>query len=66
MLNLRLPGSKRKYALLLALVGSFLAVWSWSASAASSPQTISLTEVSVPKNDRALGGFSFDRAPDRG
>ena len=66
MSNLRLPGSKRKYALLLALVGSFLGVWSWSASAASSPQTISLTEVSVPKNDRALGGFSFDRAPTAG
>ena len=63
---LRLPGSKAKYWLSLALVASLVGVWSWSASAASSPQTITLTEVSIPKNDRPLGDFAFDRAPTAG
>ena len=34
-----------------------------TASAIDSPQTFTLLEVSLPKNDRPLGDFSFDRPP---
>jgi allene oxide cyclase-like protein len=39
------------------------AVWSLSASATGGPTTITLVEVSVPKNDRPFGDFTFDSAP---
>ena len=38
-------------------------VWALSASATSGPTTITLHEVSIPKNDRALGDFTFGRPP---
>src|SRR5262245_26176928 len=38
-------------------------VWTLSASATSGPTTITLREVAIPKNDRALGTFTFDRPP---
>jgi hypothetical protein len=34
-----------------------------AASANGNPQTLTLIEVSVPKNDRPLGDFRFDRPP---
>ena len=37
-----------------------------AASAISNPQTLSLIEVSIPKNDRPLGDFRFDRPPAAG
>ena len=56
----------RKYSVALALVASFAAVWAWTASAVDGPRTLSLIEVSVPKNDRPLGDFRFDRPPASG
>jgi hypothetical protein len=53
----------RKLAIVLVLVLVSLAVWAWSAAASSSPHTFSLLEVDIPKNDRPLGNFSFDRPP---
>jgi hypothetical protein len=56
----------RKYVVVSALVASFAAVWAWTASAIDGPQTLSLIEVSVPKNDRPLGDFRFDHPPASG
>ena len=56
----------RKYWIVPALVVVSVAAWAWSASATTQPQTFSLIEVSVPKNDRALGEFAFDRPPASG
>ena len=38
-------------------------VFATTASAIDSPQTFTLLEVSLPKNDRPLGDFSFDQPP---
>ena len=38
-------------------------VFATTAGAIDSPQTFTLVEVSLPKNDRPLGDFSFDRPP---
>jgi len=38
-------------------------VFATTAIAIASPQTFTLIEVSLPKNDRPLGDFSFDRPP---
>ena len=38
-------------------------VFATTASAIDSPQTFTLLEVSLPKNDRPLGDFSFERPP---
>lgn len=38
-------------------------VFATTASAIDSPRRFTLLEVSLPKNDRPLGGFSFDRPP---
>ena len=56
----------RKYWIVPALVVVSVAAWAWSASATTQPQTFSLIEVSIPKNDRALGEFAFDRPPASG
>ena len=44
-----------------ALAAVVVGVWAWSASAADSPRTFTLLEVDIPKNDRPLGDFTFDR-----
>ena len=54
---------KRKLWVVPALVVLLVAVWAWSASTINSPQTFSLIEVSIPKNERPLGDFTFDRPP---
>jgi Dirigent-like protein len=46
-----------------ALVAVVVGVLAWSASAAHSPRTLTLLEVDIPKNDRPLGDFTFDRPP---
>ena len=56
----------RKYAIVPALVAVIAAVWVWTASAVDGPRTLTLIEVSIPKNDRALGDFSFERPPASG
>ena len=53
----------RRLWLVPALVALTAAVWALSASAVDGPQTFSLLEVDIPKNDRALGDFRFDRPP---
>ena len=56
----------RKYWIVPALVVVSMAAVAWTASATTKPQTFSLIEVSIPKNDRALGAFRFDRPPASG
>jgi len=53
----------RKYLIVFVLTASSVAAWAWSASATTQPQTFRLTEVSIPKNDRPFGDFTFDSAP---
>jgi Allene oxide cyclase barrel like domain len=55
--------SMRKYWLVPVLVATLAAVWAWTASATDGPGTLTLIEVSIPKNDRPLGDFTFDRPP---
>lgn len=56
--------SRRKRWFVPAVAALAVAVvWTLSASATSGPTTITLHEVAIPKNDRALGNFSFDRPP---
>src|SRR5215831_20404416 len=58
------PSSRRRRWLAPAAVALAVAVvWTLSASATGGPTTITLHEVSIPKNDRALGAFTFDRPP---
>lgn len=56
----------RKYCIVFMLAVVSVAALAWSASATTKPQTFSLIEVSIPKNDRALGEFKFDRPPASG
>jgi allene oxide cyclase-like protein len=56
----------RRLWLVPALVVLTAAVWALSASAVDGPQTFSLLEVDIPKNDRPLGDFRFDRPPTGG
>ncbi len=56
----------KKQVFVPALVVLVVGVWAWSASATSGPQKFSLIEVDVPKNDRPLGDFQFDRPPTGG
>jgi hypothetical protein len=53
----------RRSAVTLGLLVSAVAVWASTASAITSPQTISLLEVSGPNSEQQLGDFAFDRAP---
>jgi allene oxide cyclase-like protein len=53
----------QKYWLVPVLVVALAAVWAWTASATDGPRTLTLIEVSLPKNDRPLGDFTFDRPP---
>lgn len=56
----------RKYWIVPVLAVVSVAALAWSASATTKPRTFSLIEVSIPKNDRALGAFTFDRPPASG
>ena len=51
-----------RVTLVVAIVAA-VTVFATTASAIDSPQTFTLLEVSLPKNDRPLGDFSFDRPP---
>jgi hypothetical protein len=56
--------SPHRYWLVAGVAAVAVAVvWTLSASATSGSTTITLHEVSIPKNDRAFGGFTFDRPP---
>ena len=67
MQHLRFKRSTAKHWLMPVLVASIIAAaWAWSASAIPGPQTLSLIEVSIPRNDRPLGDFRFDRPPAAG
>lgn len=58
------PGSLRGRWIAPAVVALAVAVvWTLSASATSGPTTITLREVAIPQNDRALGDFAFNRPP---
>jgi hypothetical protein len=63
MRNSWLKRPRRRHWLVPGLVVVVVAVWAWSASAITGPRTFSLLEVSIPKNDRPLGDFNFDRPP---
>jgi hypothetical protein len=52
-----------KHWLVSALLVVLAAVWACTASATNRPQTFSLLEVSIPRNDRPLADFTFDRPP---
>jgi hypothetical protein len=47
----------------LAMAMVAATIFATTAGAIDSPQTFTLLEVSLPKNDRPLGDFSFDRPP---
>jgi hypothetical protein len=64
MKHLQKKGSTVKWLVpVLAAASVVAATWAWSASAIAAPQTLTLIEVSIPKNDRPLGDFRFDRPP---
>ena len=50
-----------RVTLVVAIVA--VTVFATTARAIDSPQTFTLLEVSLPRNDRPLGDFSFDRPP---
>jgi hypothetical protein len=53
----------RKHWFVHVLIVFALAYWASSASAISSPQTLSLLEVSTENSQQPIGDFTFNRAP---